>query len=375
MMEKQTQETPVETEKEQMKPISLSDYTMDFLHHMEPFSHILSPPPAESGPAGEAKKKDPQTTTTTSRFDQIVTLIESATMTKDEEVDAGRVPTSPVISLKPSGSELDLLQLYLHLEGANAILNLYSSMTEIQLREARGEQGIPPLDGSTNLTQILADRAEATFRAITGPLAGIYTIGSARTQTIDRVVDRSEIDLDFFKQLFEGIDVDEDSFIEWTVTQMKDFVTLIRKYGLGLDSKEPNLLIRINWIKKVKVSEDVVVSVPVTRLSYIKIDTKSWRTALEPSSGKRGNSESSFRFVMTTVIYDAELNVQAYMALKPKATAIMGQVLENGTQNLEKVINDEGIEALGEKMCYVYDCNESKESETEGLDADLKVKA
>lgn len=251
----------------------------------------------------------------------IVSQLNAATGGPEAEVKDGRVPLPQNVGILPPFDEASAVQNYGHLVEISSLAALYTAIYNANVRTKRGHPEPYNITIASEAAQAFADIANASYQAMTQPLAGFYSVSSATQSTFTQNISKTNIHLEFLTELFKGYSLTKPALMQLDGILTK-FVASLKTISVETQSSSNTIdhTLRINQVLRLNISGDeanpIWVFQPRTRLIYMHIDASSYKWA----SNKVDHQSSEFN--MRYVVVDCDLNVNKYLAAKPKLDTI-----------------------------------------------------
>ena len=246
------------------------------------------------------------------------------------------------VSIMPPYDEPSAGQNYLHLVEMSSIVSLYTAIWNANARTKRGHPEPYNITVADEAAQAFADMANSAYNVMVGPLAGFFNFASGTQTTFSKKMTKTDVHLEFLGELFKGFSLTKPALLQLDGI-LTNFIKSLGTISVetGRTSNTVDQTIRINQVVRLNISGDesnpIWVFQPRTRIVYMHIDASTWRWATK----KADHSENTFN--MRYVIVDCDLNVNKYLASKPKLETVFNKIAGKSLEEYGKMINPSPI--------------------------------
>ncbi|KAJ1334251.1 hypothetical protein MN608_04258 [Microdochium nivale] len=264
--------------------------------------------------------------------------------TPELAISSGIAPMPVTVSVRSAdvarGSKEE--ELHAYLTAANAIAHLYTGILLVSQVAGGGGGELWSVSEPDEAIAALSHTAGAAYRAMLGPLAGLYRITGTTASTYSRTVARSQIHARFLDEFFgekeechHGLRIpgDQRDVLDGVLTGYVRSVGRIPVTPEGGSTVDQ--VFRVNRVVLVNVTGDdrmpVWVLQPQTRLVHLKININTWAHAVQrkvmrkrkeegrsEEEAGRGGKDEDVNVAMDITIVDAVLNVEEFLRHRDK---------------------------------------------------------
>lgn len=243
--------------------------------------------------------------------------------------------------------------LHKHLVSASSIAHLYTGILLVnQILQNSGPGGgggdlWDPTEPDEAIVA-LSNTASAAYRAMMGPLVGLYSIRSTTASTYSKTMKRRDIHARFVDEFMGeyGLSSTQLDALDGVLTE---YVKTVR--GIPVTPEEQSTVdqvFRVNRVAQVNVSGDsrcpVWVLRPQTRLVHLKVNIDTWMHAVRRAKIiSRDGLDEAIKIAMDITIVDAELNVDEFLRHKDKFGAIVQTLAGQDLYGLGMAISTAGV--------------------------------
>ncbi|KAL7782538.1 hypothetical protein V8C43DRAFT_326821 [Trichoderma afarasin] len=212
-----------------------------------------------------------------------------------------------------------------------SLAQLYSTILDLQNREARKHPKPYKLSDDKDVWQIFADQADNTFQAMLGPLSVFYIFTTGASQSYKENVDRAQLHTGFLSAIFSDFNLQEDAKKDLDKV-LTNFAQAVGGFKMDMEAqtKTMNYTLKINTVPTRTIGgtaeHPLTVNVPTTTIVYMKIKATAWKSAMDACSV--GGGAEHFEFDMTYTKTNCQLNMDWYQKAIPKFNKIMEFVME-----------------------------------------------
>ncbi|CAI9635664.1 hypothetical protein GT037_008832 [Alternaria burnsii] len=273
----------------------------------------------------------------------VVAALTDAANGPSTEVANGRVPMPQNVGIMPPYDETSAGQNYNHLVEMSSIVSLYTAIWNANARTKRGHPEPYNITVADEAAQAFADMANSAYNVMVGPLAGFFNFSSGTQTTFSKKMTKTDVHLEFLGELFKGFSLTKPALLQLDGI-LTNFVKSLGTVSVetGRTSNTVDQTIRINQVVRLNVSGDdsnpIWVFQPRARIVYMHIDASTWRWATK----KADHSENTFN--MRYVVVDCDLNVNKYLASKPKLEKVFQTIVNKSLQEYGKMINPSPVD-------------------------------
>jgi len=245
--------------------------------------------------------------------------------------------------------------LHQHLVSASSIAHLYTGILLVnQIVQNSGPGGggggggdlWDPTEPDEAIVA-LSNTASAAYRAMMGPLIGLYSIKNTTASTYNKTMKRRDIHGKFLDEFMGeyGLSAQQLDALDGVLTE---YVKTTRKIPVTPEQQSTvDQVFRVNRVARVNVSSDsrcpVWVLRPQTRLVHIKVNIDTWMHAVRwAKMDSKNGLDEAVKIAMDITIVDAELNIDEFLRHKEKFEAIVQTLAGQDLYGLGKAISTTG---------------------------------
>ncbi|KAJ1328189.1 hypothetical protein MN608_07525 [Microdochium nivale] len=270
------------------------------------------------------------------RVDNIADLTRVMNATTPALAIASNIAPMPVtISVRSANMTPETEELHAHLTAANAIAHLYTGILLVsQVSGGGGGCGgeLWSVGEPDEAIAALSYTAGAAYRAMLGPLMGLYRITGTSASTYKRTMARSQIHARFLDEFLGereyGLPPAQRDALDAVLT---DYVRSVGRIPVTREGASTvDQVFRVNRVLRTNLTGDdrcpVWVLQPQTRLVHLKINMDTWAHAVQRKVVSRTGGEEAGRdgrdedvnVAMDITVVDAVLNVDEFMRHRDK---------------------------------------------------------
>ncbi|KAK4198392.1 hypothetical protein QBC40DRAFT_205128, partial [Triangularia verruculosa] len=265
----------------------------------------------------------------------------------DAQVENGRAPLPQDVAIVPEKSAENplsdeahirkALEDFGHLRDITAIADLYIAMANYNKRVKRGHPEPYRITDPVEAAQAFADMADSAYNVMLGPpLSGMFSFVSGTTRTFNRRMSKTEVHLSFLAEIFQGFSL-TDAATKQLDGILTNFIKSLSNISVSTERTKNTVdqTIRVHQTLATNISgskeHPIWVYQPRTRIVYMHVDASTWKWA----TNKANHEESTFN--MQYVVVDTDLNVNRWLAAKPKLEEIFERVTGNTFKQYGKI--------------------------------------
>lgn len=298
---------PADEETLALRMLASANADADYdLTHVKSLDANANAPAAMDAGSGDAK------------FDQFVKLMMGDIKDPKDQVAEGLPPKAPpvvvhdVISDDPNLPKYDLsgaLANYQLLNDAHSVAQMFTNIMLTQIKP-EGYDIIKEADVA------FSTQASLAYKAMTGPMGGIYNFGQGQVKKFDMTVAKKDVHDNLLSGMFAGIKIDVEHKKQID-DQLTAFVASLQNITVGGTNPTVDWALRFGLTPGFNITADpanvVMAYQPTTYLIYLKLDANSWSKSIS-----KNNSQDMIRLKYEQTITTCELNVNFFNKMKPK---------------------------------------------------------
>ncbi|KAH7028128.1 uncharacterized protein B0I36DRAFT_351549 [Microdochium trichocladiopsis] len=302
----------------------------------------------------------------TSRAEHINALTRVVNATSADIAIKNNIAPMPVtvniLSPEASKDQADEAEkLHDHLVSASSIAHLYTAILLVnQVVQNGAGSELWNVNEADEAIVALSNTASAAYRAMMGPLMGLYSIKNTTASTYNRTMPRGQVHgrfLDEFLREYGPLPREQLDVLDEVLT---DYVRSVG--GIPVTPEQQSTVdqvFRVNRVVRVNVSGDdrypVWVLQPQTRLVHLKINIVTWAQAVQKKNAKRAKSQmekpdgrppgpdENVKIAMDITVVDAVLNVEEYLRHRAKFEDIIQTLTGRDLHTFGRSISAESV--------------------------------
>ncbi|KXJ88432.1 hypothetical protein Micbo1qcDRAFT_207166 [Microdochium bolleyi] len=289
------------------------------------------------------------------RVDNIedLTRVVNAT-TADLAIESNIAPMPVTVNVLSANMTKEKEDLHTHLTSANSIAHLYTGILLVNQIVKDGAGGeLWNVNESDEAIVALANTSNAAYRAMLGPLMGLYNIKNTTASTYNKTMKRSQIHGKFLEEFLGdyGLLPTQLDVLDGVLT---DYVKAVGRIPVTPEEQSTvDQVFRINQVTKTNITGDdrypIWVLTPQTRLVHLKVNIKTWAHAVQRKAmrkkdgGGQSAKDEDVKVAMDITIVDAVLNVEEFMRHRDKFEDIVQTLTGKDLFSFGELLSSQGV--------------------------------